>query len=86
MLKDELLKEIERWTEKLDERLPKLKPVDDSGEELLENARAYRRDSEHFFEKDKLIESYESLIWAWAYVDIGERLNHLKSSKDRSRE
>ncbi|KXA89258.1 hypothetical protein AKJ57_05575 [candidate division MSBL1 archaeon SCGC-AAA259A05] len=64
MLKDELLREIEKWTEKLDDRLLKLKPVDDSGEELLKNARAYRGDSEHFLENDKLIESYESLIWS----------------------
>ncbi|KXA94910.1 hypothetical protein AKJ65_03065 [candidate division MSBL1 archaeon SCGC-AAA259E19] len=86
MLKNELLREIEKWTEKLEERLPKLKPVDDSGKELLENARAYRRDSEHFLENDRLIESYESLIWAWAYVDIGERLDHLERSRDQSRE
>lgn len=83
MLKNELEGEIEKWTEKLDGRLPKLDPVDDSGEKILENARAYRRDSKHFLENEDLIKGYESLIWAWAFVEIGEELEHLIFSGEK---
>jgi len=70
--------EIERWTRKLDEKLPGLRPTDEPGEDILENAAAYREDSEHFYEEGKLIESFESLIWAWAFIEIGEDLGHLE--------
>lgn len=82
MLNEELKKEIEKWTQKLDNRLPEVSPSDKAGEEILENAGAYREDSEHFQEEGDLIKSFESLIWAWAFVEIGERFNHLNSSEE----
>lgn len=82
MLKEDLEEEIEKWKKKLDERLPTLEPLDEPGKEMLENAKAYRRDSKHFLEKENLIESYESLIWAWAFVEIGEKFGHLDNRKE----
>lgn len=82
MLRDELLDEIEKWMEKLDDRIPKLEPAEPEGERLMANVKSYRSDSEHFLEEDELIESYEALIWAWAFLEIGEDLGHLKSSED----
>lgn len=79
MLKNDLENEIEKWSKKLDEKLPKIEAKEDEGEELLENAKAYRTDSDHFYEEGELIQSYESLIWAWAFVEIGEKLDLLKS-------
>ncbi len=79
MLKNDLEQEIEKWNEKLDGKLPDVEPVEEDGEELLENALAYREDSKHFYEEEKLIESFESLVWAWAFIEIGERLDLLKS-------
>ncbi len=79
MLKNDLEKEIEKWSKKLDEKLPKIEAEEDEGEELLENAKAYRTDSDHFYEEGELIQSYESLIWAWAFVEIGEKLDLFKS-------
>lgn len=81
MSNEELEKEIEKWTQKLDDRLPKVSPSDEVGEEILENAEAYREDSKHFQERGDLIKSFESLIWAWAFVEIGEKFEHLKSSE-----
>ena len=80
-LKNDLREEIGKWTEKLDDRLPKLTAKDEEGEGILENAKAYREDSEHFYEEGHLIESYESLIWAWAFIEIGENLGHLVKSE-----
>lgn len=78
-MKDELEKKIDKWSEKLDDKLPKLEFVEEEGKEILKNAKAYRKDSNHFYEEDKLIQSYESLIWAWAFIEIGEKLELLKS-------
>lgn len=80
MLSDELLQEIEKWTRKLDKKLSKVAAKDESGEEILENARAYREDTNHFLEDGDLIKSFECLIWAWAMLEIGKELDHLKSS------
>lgn len=80
MLSEELQQEIEKWTRRLDEKLPKLTPKNKPGEEILKNANAYRQDSNHFLENDDLIKSFESLVWAWALIETGEDLGHLKSS------
>ncbi len=79
MLKNELEKEIGKWSKKLDKKLPKVEASGEKGKEILENSSAYRKDSEHFLEKGKLIQSYESLIWAWAFIEIGEKLELLQS-------
>ncbi len=81
MSNEELEKEIEKWTGRLDEKLPNVKPSDGAGKEILENAEAYREDSEHFHEEGNLVKSFESLIWAWAFVEIGEKFDHLKFSE-----
>ncbi len=77
MLKNRLEEEIEKWSEKLDKKLSKVDYVDDSGEWLLENAEAYRQDFGHFMKNDDLIKAYEALIWSWAFIEIGEELNHI---------
>ena len=78
MLKTELENEIEKWKKRLDEKLPKTEEKDDDGKWILENARAYREDSEHFYKNEDLVQSFESLVWAWAFIEIGENLGHLK--------
>lgn len=78
MLEQELTQEIEKWSRKLDEAIPLTAPSDDSGEKLLENIRAYREDSKHFFRRNELIQSFECLIWAWALLETGKELKHLK--------
>lgn len=81
-MNEKLKKEIEKWTRRLHDKLPKISPSDEAGEEILENAEAYREDSEHFQEEGDLIKSFESLIWAWAFVEIGEKFNHLDYSSE----
>ena len=80
-MRNELEKEIEKWEGKLDKKLSVAEEVDDDGRWILENARAYRKDSEHFFEEGDLIQSFESLVWAWAFVEIGENLDHIRNKK-----
>jgi hypothetical protein len=73
----ELTKEIERWSKKLDDSLLDVRALDNHGTKMLENARAYRKDSKHFFERGDLVKSFECLIWAWALLEVGKELEHL---------
>lgn len=73
----ELAEEIQKWSNKLDKALSATATLDKRGEDLLQNIRAYREDSRHFLERDP-IKSFECLIWAWALLEIGRELGHLK--------
>jgi hypothetical protein len=77
---DELQAEIRKWGARLDERLQKVTPSDGTGERMIRNARAYREDSHHFLNSGDLVKSFECLIWAWAFLEIGLELGHLKLS------
>jgi hypothetical protein len=74
----ELIKEIEKWSKKLDDSLLSIHAFDDRGAKMLENVRAYRNDSKHFFERGNLMKSFECLIWAWALLEVGKELEHLR--------
>lgn len=76
-LPDELLREIEKWKARLDEGISAVIAADSTGETMLSNIRAYRRDCEHFLGKGDLIRSFECLIWAWAHLEIGQNLGHI---------
>ena len=73
----ELIKEIEKWSKKLDNSLLDVHALDGHGAKMLENIRAYRRDSNHFSECGDLVKSFECLIWAWAILEIGRELGFL---------
>lgn len=77
-LEDELRAEIEKWSRRLDESLAGVKPSGERGARMLENIRAYREDSGHFSKQGDLIRGFECLIWAWAILEIGRELGHLR--------
>lgn len=74
---DRLRQETEKWEEKLRNRLVAVEAVDAEGQDLLENARAYLDDTDHFKEEDDWIRAFEAVIWAWSWLEIGERLDKL---------
>ena len=76
-LEGELTKEIKKWTAKLDGTLSTVGARDERGGKMLSNIKAYREDSQHFFEQGSLIKSFECLIWAWALLELGKELKHL---------
>lgn len=80
MLEEDLRREIRKWSQKLDDALQEANPATAHGVKMLDNIRAYRKDSRHFLEKQDLIKSFECLIWAWAMLEIGRELEHLKSN------
>lgn len=69
-----LEEEIDKWTARLLPELEKTEAIDSSGQELLDNAGAYLKDSRHFREKKDLVRAFEALVWAWANVEIGQNL------------
>jgi hypothetical protein len=74
----ELIKEIEKWSKKLDDSLLDVHALDNRGTKMLENVHAYRKDSNHFSERGNLVKSFECLIWAWALLEVGKELGHLR--------
>jgi hypothetical protein len=78
MLEQELRREIEKWSQRLEEALSSTEALDEKGRELLENARAYGRDHRHFLGRGDLVKSFECLVWAWALLEVGVELGHLR--------
>ncbi len=77
MSTDEILSsEIKKWTKRAEE---KMKTV--SGDpKFLNNINAYIKDSKYFFEKNDLVRSFESIIWAWAWLEIGEDAGKIRGN------
>lgn len=75
---EELRREIEVWSKKLEEALKGVKPLDRRGEKLLENIRAYHKDSLHFRSRS-LVKSFECLVWAWALLEMGKEFGCLSA-------
>jgi len=72
----ELEEEIEKWSRRLEEALREVRPLDERGRKLLENVRAYWKDSSHF-RGLSLVKSFECLIWAWALLEMGKEFGCL---------
>lgn len=72
-LEKELRDEIEKWRIKIEDELKSLKSIEDK-KEVLENIKAYVRDSKYFYEKGDLIRAFEAIIWAWALLEINFRV------------
>ena len=69
---EKLREEIKKWMKKLEESLDRAKALNPRGVEFLTNIKAYQSDSLHFYQKGDLVHSFEALIWAWAYLEIGK--------------
>ncbi len=73
-----LRKEIDKWTVKIIEERKKIVLADNTKKDFLKNIDAYISDSAYFLKRGELIESFEALIWSWAYITIGKDLGILK--------
>jgi len=77
-LEADLREETRKWLLKAEDLLCKV-----SGDELfLENVSAYIHDSHYFMEKGDLIRAFESVIWAWAWMEIGLNMKLLEMADD----
>jgi hypothetical protein len=77
-LEADLREETQKWLLKAEDLLRKV-----SGDEtFLENVSAYIHDSHYFMEKGDLIRAFESVIWAWAWMEIGLNMKLLEMADD----
>lgn len=77
-----LKEEIAKWSARLSDELSKIRSFDETGEKMKGNIEAYYKDSEHFFIEGDLVKSFECLVWAWAWLEIGVQLGHLVQDKN----
>lgn len=75
-VEERLVRETEQWRERLSEEL---RNGLTGNPELIENIEAYIADSEHFEDEGLLVESFEAVIWAWSWLEIGRRLDEIES-------
>jgi len=75
---ERLLEETEKWTEKINRELENVEIYGTKGDEFLRNIKAYVSDSAHFLKQGDLVRSFEAIIWAWAWLEIGKQLDFLR--------
>lgn len=73
-LRENLKRETEKWLEKIKREINEVEADKAKGKEFLKNIHAYISDSQHFLESGNLIESFEAIIWAYAYLEIGKEI------------
>ncbi len=70
--------EIEKWLIRIKKELKVVKANGKKGQEFLDNINAYVNDCEHFLKKGEYVLSFESIVWAWAYLEVSKDLKFLK--------
>jgi uncharacterized protein len=76
-LAEDLSAETMKWLERADALFCRL----EGEERFLENISAYLSDSRYFLEKGDLIRAFESVVWAWAWMEIGLEMELLKENR-----
>jgi len=78
MIEEELKNETIKWLNRIREKIKNVEAVNKKGEEFLRNINAYISDTEYFLNKNDLIRSFECIVWAWAWLEIGLNIGILK--------
>ena len=66
----ELVEQTDKWLKKA--KNLEIYPVDSKGDEFAENILAYINDTEHFIAKKDFVRSFEAIVWAWSWIEIGK--------------
>ncbi len=72
---ENLVKETCKWLEKIKNLDYEIK---EEYKNIKSNIEAYIKDAEHFLNKKMYIEAFESVVWAWAWIEISEYLGIAK--------
>ena len=73
--------ETEKWLKKAKEKRASILLKDTENKEhkeMLVNIDNYISDCQHFIDKKMMIEAFEASVWAWAWIEIMERLGIIK--------
>jgi len=73
-----MIEEIDKMLNKIEPLVDNIEVNDEKGKEMLTNMKAYISDSKHFKEKGNLVKSFESIVWAWAILEICRDLGLFK--------
>jgi hypothetical protein len=76
-LVEDLRAETEKWLLKAEESMETVSARGEDGERFRNNIEAYISDCRYFLENGDLIRAFEAVIWAWAWIEIGEDLEKL---------
>ena len=68
----ELRSETEKWLRRAEEALEKISPSKVESERFCTNSAAYISDCRYFLDEGDLIRAFEAVIWAWAWIEIGQ--------------
>jgi hypothetical protein len=75
---ERLIAETETWTARIKKELQGTEPQGIKGSEFMRNIEAYVSDSSHFRKDGDLVRSFEAIVWAWAWLEIGKDMGFLK--------
>jgi hypothetical protein len=70
----DLRNETVKWLQWAEQLFPKISHKDDR---FAKNIAAYISDSHHFLDNGDLIRAFEAVIWAWAWMEIGQEMGLL---------
>jgi uncharacterized protein len=70
----DLRNETMKWLQRAEQLFPKISHKEDR---FTENIAAYISDSHHFLDNGDLIRAFEAVIWAWAWMEIGQEMGLL---------
>lgn len=74
----DLKDEIEKMLNKIEPLVDKIEFNNEKGKEMLENMKAYIEDAKHFLKNGDLVKSFESIIWAFAVMEVCKELEIFK--------
>lgn len=75
---EQLQDETKKWLAKAKAERPGLELADSSKKDFLKNIDAYIADAEHFMFHKDFVRAFEAVVWAWSWLEIGERIGILK--------
>jgi hypothetical protein len=73
-IEPDLRNETVKWLQRAEQLFSKISNKDDR---FGENIAAYISDSHHFLDNGDLIRAFEAVIWAWAWMEIGQEMGLL---------
>jgi hypothetical protein len=83
---EDLRKETTKWLERAEQLICEIAiiGINSEHEYFMRNISAYISDSKYFLKEDDLIRAFESVVWAWAWIEIGLEMEILKKDKVRA--
>ena len=72
-IEEDLRNETTKWLERAEQLICEIAIIEiNSGHEyFMRNISAYVSDSKYFLKEGDLIRAFESVVWAWAWIEIG---------------